>query len=352
VAARIPTHVFRTPPIKWLPVLIFALVSCAAAGLAWYFDANTWGWACAGTVGLACVAGVGYRIVDALDRAPKLVVDADGFRDLREASPLELAWDDVVWLSARAERGRGTSEVILEVRDRSGEESQLIVEVALLDAPVDEIVRAVEEVWELVREARGADADEELTAEEWKARKLAPELAARAGAEVPEVEVRNKVLSPLDGIGCGAVGAIVLFAALYALGANSVKWVCSGFVLFAGVLFAGTALRQNRDRGVKVALGPDGLELCEAERSYPLDAVAELKAGYYKARVGVMVIVKLQYDDGTTDTVQFGAGDLDRPPEELCELIREVWLTIRARKLHPHAKPPKKPKKKPRPDDD
>jgi hypothetical protein len=103
-------------------------------------------------------------------------------------------------------------------------------------------------------------------------RKLEAEDARRANSPITRMVVRNERGEPLAALGCGMLGALAMFGALYALGANEVKFVCSGFVVLASIAFAGATFFHGRDQKPKLVIGPTGIKNMRSTppTTYPL----------------------------------------------------------------------------------
>lgn len=161
--AKIPKRVYRNRKndLAWFVAGGVALVAAAVA-VAVVAGAGAYGWACVGAGALLTVLFVARLIQVAMDRRPRLVVDAEGVRDYRADPPFELGWADVKKLFVRLEITttgiyNGWAELVLEVQLRDGEERRVTLPVNWLDATPRRVAAHIERVWELVTEAHGDD---------------------------------------------------------------------------------------------------------------------------------------------------------------------------------------------------
>lgn len=164
--AKIEKRVFRNAEGGTLGCAVLSVVAIGiAAGVAYGFGANVYGWACVGVGALGTVGLFGVHVYSVLDRSPKLVIDAEGIHDLRQTPPAEYDWGNYKKVFVDAQEGENKCpEVALEVVDRDGEAGRVVIAVTGLDAKPEEIAAAIEEVWEQVKALRaesGAADDEE-----------------------------------------------------------------------------------------------------------------------------------------------------------------------------------------------
>lgn len=153
----------------------------------------------------------------------------------------------------------------------------------------------------------------------------------RASAPPAKLVVRHERGEPLVALGLGLLGALALFGALYALGANEVKYFCSGFVAIVAIVFAGATFVHGRDRRPKLVIGPKGVKNLQTSPPtlYSFAGARDVSVSLLRSRRYFWLTLSIQYSDGREEKVTFDLAGLDHAPDVIADHVREAWRCVR-----------------------